>query len=122
MCYMCVCGVYMYVLTVYAHVKLRGWCRCPLLFCTLCVCVVLYICMGLCVVNMLVHAGTHEHTYRVHAHMPAQRDQRKGITAPLCCSPRYSIEREPLSELGAGLMTPGTCLSLPQWPWGHRQL
>lgn len=28
-----------------------------------CVCVVLYICMGLCVVNMLVHAGTHVHIY-----------------------------------------------------------
>lgn len=62
-CCMCVCGVYMYVLTVYARVKLRGWCRCPLLFRTLCVCVVLYICMGLCVVNMLVHAGTHVHIH-----------------------------------------------------------
>jgi hypothetical protein len=43
------------------------------------------------------------HTCRVHAHISAHGDKRMGIVALLCCSLRYPIEIDSLSEPGARL-------------------
>lgn len=59
-------------------------------------------------------AGMHVH---IHAgYMLTYLHKKESIIALLCCSLKYSIEIESLSELGARLMAPVTCLSLPQWP------